>query len=236
MDRSRLVKHGVPFIVPGKQMYLPPLGIDFRERFGRAPATKDHVGPAAQVLVLAYLYRLRWASSTPTEIAAEIGYSKMSIGRAFSEIQSAGLGKIRQAGKEKTLVFDVSGRALWEKTVGMLRNPITSVRHEERRGEVGREEVYLSGLSALSSYTDLAEPSTPIHAIWNRARSARAGGDTQSYEVGAQETIVERWAYNPAYFSEAGRVDRLSLYLSLRDSEDERVELALHHLLEGVDW
>jgi hypothetical protein len=34
--RNRLVREGVPFIVPGAQMFLPMLMIDLRERFSKA--------------------------------------------------------------------------------------------------------------------------------------------------------------------------------------------------------
>jgi len=41
----------------------------------------------------------------------------------------------------------------------------------------------------------------------------------------------------PAKLSEDNRtVDRLSLYLTLKDDCDERVEAALVELLEGVKW
>jgi hypothetical protein len=32
-NRKRLIEHKVPFVIPGKQMYLPDLGIDLREYF-----------------------------------------------------------------------------------------------------------------------------------------------------------------------------------------------------------
>ena len=47
---------------------------------------------------------------------------------------------------------------------------------------------------------------------------------------------IELWKYAPALFAQDGTVDRLSLYLSLKDSADERVQSALDVLLGEMEW
>jgi hypothetical protein len=47
---------------------------------------------------------------------------------------------------------------------------------------------------------------------------------------------IEAWTYDPRLLAADGRVDALSLYLSLRDSPDERVQQQLESLLEAVSW
>jgi hypothetical protein len=59
--------------------------------------------------------------------------------------------------------------------------------------------------------------------------AATAADDPESQEV-------EVWSYNPELLSGGQIVDRLSLYLSLKDNEDERVEAALEHMMEAVSW
>jgi hypothetical protein len=44
--RNRLVRHHVPFIVPGTQMFLPMLMIDLRERFPRGRAEPGKLTPS----------------------------------------------------------------------------------------------------------------------------------------------------------------------------------------------
>jgi len=51
-QRKRLVEQKVPFVVPSNQLYLPTLGIDFRDHFRQAPKSRDQLSPLAQ---LAYL-------------------------------------------------------------------------------------------------------------------------------------------------------------------------------------
>jgi hypothetical protein len=50
------------------------------------------------------------------------------------------------------------------------------------------------------------------------------------------DAVIEAWTYNPIRLADAEAVDRLSLYLSLRASDDERVQKELTALLEGVAW
>jgi hypothetical protein len=50
------------------------------------------------------------------------------------------------------------------------------------------------------------------------------------------DAAVELWVYDPCILAAAGRADRLSLYLSLHDEQDERVQAALAELLKGVEW
>ena len=46
---------------------------------------------------------------------------------------------------------------------------------------------------------------------------------------------IERWTYPPGALSSDGlTVDRLSLYLSLHDDQDERIQFALTEMLEKM--
>ena len=47
---------------------------------------------------------------------------------------------------------------------------------------------------------------------------------------------IEVWFYTPKLLAVDYRVDRLSLYLTLRNSPDERVIKALRQILGGVQW
>jgi uncharacterized protein (DUF342 family) len=53
------------------------------------------------------------------------------------------------------------------------------------------------------------------------------------YEAQAQ---LEIWYYNPKTLSNQNVVDDLSLFLSLREDADERVQIAVNELLEKFKW
>ncbi len=46
--------------------------------------------------------------------------------------------------------------------------------------------------------------------------------------------IVEIWKYSPHLLSNTNTVDKLSLYLSLKETEDERVQIELDNLLNAL--
>jgi len=51
-----------------------------------------------------------------------------------------------------------------------------------------------------------------------------------------EQLELETWSYDPRQLSAGPAVDRLSLYLSLEDRRDERVEQAADMLLEDMKW
>ena len=58
----------------------------------------------------------------------------------------------------------------------------------------------------------------------------------QSTDPTHGENEVQVWMYNPGNLAKNFLVDKLSLYLSLRDSSDERVQKELKSLIEEMTW
>jgi hypothetical protein len=48
--------------------------------------------------------------------------------------------------------------------------------------------------------------------------------------------LIEVWDYDPALLSKSKYVDMLSLYLSIKDSSDDRTQIELEKLLNKVKW
>jgi hypothetical protein len=93
-NRKRLIEHKVPFVVPGNQMYLPPLGIDLREHFKPPRNARPKWSPSAQAAFLFALGHVQEQGLTPKEMAARLGYTPMSMTRAFDELEAAEVGRI----------------------------------------------------------------------------------------------------------------------------------------------
>jgi len=47
---------------------------------------------------------------------------------------------------------------------------------------------------------------------------------------------LEVWSYSPELFAKKGVVDRFSLFLSMRENNDERIQSALEGMMEQVEW
>ena len=91
---------------------------------------------------------------------------------------------------------------------------------------------YNAELDAMGYYTMLAEPSTPHMAI--DKVTARRNKVQFNKEYG--NTIVEIWKYSPSLLSGNGVVDRLSLYLCMKDNSDERIQIESDTLIDDMKW
>jgi hypothetical protein len=84
----------------------------------------------------------------------------------------------------------------------------------------------------------IAEDRNPIYAMsaseYRRAVLAHTIAE-QDYRD-TDSVVIEQWRYSPKLLTHDQTVDRLSLYLSLRDNPDERIEAALKTVLEEYQW
>ena len=235
-NRARLIRHRVPFVVPGNQLYIPDLAIDLREHFrARRRQRVGILSPAAQAVLFHRLLRLDEVTTTPSLIAIPLHYSAMSIGRAFDELVDTGLAHTERHGKERHLRFKTEGRPLFDAARELLRSPVRaekSVQHVHGLGELKR-----AGESALAELTDLSPPPLDTFAVaasdWKQTAETCGFFETDRDNA---DGIVETWAYDPSGLSGAHVVDRLSLYAQFRDHRDERVAIAAERLLEEVAW
>ncbi len=235
--RKRLVEQKVSFAVPGKQLYLPLLALDFREHIQRLRLTgKRRFSPATQVVVLYALYREMKGDLTPKMLAEKLNYSPMTMTRAFDELERSGLGNVAMRGRERVLRFDMDKADLWDQALAHLCSPVQKRIILEKIS--GNMNFLIAGLSGLSHYTILAEPKTRVFAVaakeWRLWKQEGKFVEQAAPELGS--IVLEIWNYAPKLFADNEVVDPLSLFLSLRDSRDERVESALSGLLEGIEW
>ena len=235
--RARLIRHGVAFVVPGNQLYIPDLAIDLREHFrARRKLRVGSLSPAAQAILFHRLLRLDEAATTPSLIATPLRYSAMSIGRAFDELVDMGLAHTERRGKERHLRFKAEGRPLFDAARELLRSPVRTEKFVyHASAEVGT--LQRAGETALAELTVLSPPPLRTFAVAARGWKKTAD-DFGLFETDPDEAecIVETWTYDPAGLSGAPIVDPLSLYTQFRGHPDERVSMAAERLLEGIAW
>lgn len=235
-NRKRLIVQNVPFIVPGTQMYLPALGIDLREHFRITRTNSGGLRPAAQAVLIHVL--LRGAEDCgPTALAEALGYSAMTMSRALDELETAGLVRTISKGRTRHLHLANPKREVWKKAQPILRTPIVD-RYVIRLTPKMELPGPRAGFDALANYSMLAEPVNICVAIsretWKAMRETHLVSTAMMDEPGT--TIAEIWSYAPDLLANGGWVDRLSLYLSLRDTQDERVLAALDKMIMEIPW
>ena len=236
-NRKRFVERGVSFIVPDNQMYLAPLGIDFREHNRRSRPDVKTVQPATQCTIIALLSRrLPGNEYAPSVLAEKLRYSYMTFTRVFRELESISFGDQLVSGRMRILrLSGVDRHALWNHVLPYLSTPVKRTETVLLRKEP-KTELPLSGISALAQHSNLSEPNRKTVAVnggqWRCIQREGAIKEVPPTEEAA--TSVEVWKYSPHTWREI--VDPLSLYLSLRDSPDERVQAALDLMLERFPW
>lgn len=231
-NRQRLIHHRVPFIAPGNQMYLPDLGIDLREYFQKSKPKKDLFSPATQAVVIYSLSHDPSKEYTTTKLSNELGYSRMTLIRAFDELENANIGTVHRIGRERQWSYKKSKLQIWLQTESLLKSPV-----RQRIWIKGNRPKIKSGLTALAEYSMLNPPAIPTYAInkadWQRLKES--GITVLPISDGATAEL-EIWHYNPIPTKHKNVVDPFSLYLSLRDTKDERIEAALEEMKENIKW
>ncbi|MFH0908210.1 MAG: hypothetical protein V1929_05565 [bacterium] len=233
-QRNRLVQLGVPFIVPGLQLYIPPFA-SLTEQFQRV-GKPAKLSASAQVTVLYQILRRPPDRTLLKQWAVWLGYSAMMMTKVRDELVAAELCEREPGAKPRGLRFLHQGRALLDAARPVLRSPVRRV--SWARFDVPPDSLPFAGLTALAKRSLIEDDAVPTYACreadWKRMLEDRKVR-TADHADEAQARI-EHWRYNPGLLAKEGLVDHLSLYLSLDGVADERMRLAANSLLEQVSW
>jgi hypothetical protein len=213
-------------------MFLPMLMIDLREHFSRGRVRSENkLSSVSQVLIL---YQILHGSLDETrlgQIASRLGYSAMAISKAQDELQRTQLCDAIRSGRTIFLHFNLKGKDLWDKAQPLLSTPVK--RTQWIRWGQPRARAAIAGLSALSRYSMIADESLPTYAMRDRdlLNALENGSIYGSAGREDAEARMESWKYDPWLLADKEIVDPASLYLSLRQSADERVQKEREGLL-----
>lgn len=247
INRKRLIERRINFIVPGKQLYLPDLLIDLNENFTNpgARGKKETLLPSAQFLMIYHLMHSHgwWKLEEFSfkEIAAKTGYTPMAITKAVDNLKHLGLIDVRGE-KEKFIHFRKKGHELWQEVMqrNLLVKPVIKRLYVDKIPEF----VYVlkCNESALTEYSDLNPGKQECYAI---EKNDFYSLQKRNVLVNANEHegnyCLEIWKYDPEKLvgkmqKDAEVVDPLSLYLSLRENPDERIQMALEQIIDQFPW
>lgn len=250
-NRKRLIEQGVPFLVPGNQLYLPPLGIDLREYFkpGKQTHKKSKLSAAAQAVVLREILHRDCSGLPAKELARIMEYSPMTITRAINELDDLEIVEADKIGREKHLRFLSHGKSLWATALPKLQNPVTKrawIVFKDKEKSNFEFDRWQAGESAMAHYTALSANRThwavssntwaalikrkDVHILESKAKN-----DINHFQQDREAIEIEIWAYTPKIInSDSSFVDPLSLWLSIEENPDPRIEIEREFLLEQV--
>jgi hypothetical protein len=237
-QRQRLIRKRVSFVQPSKQIYVPELFLElnnvWRLSQHKPIALSEKISFPTQAIVLYHLEVGSIEEMSFQEIAKHVYYSSMSVTRAVKELYALGLILIKGT-KGKSIAFKKQGKALWDQILPMLESPVKDIWFVSEI--IGDLDYMKAGESALSAYTMLAEPDQQTVAMERgefldlKHRKALKDINKKHGEI-----KIEVWNYNPHIFSTENKVDKLSLYVALKDEADERVKSALEDMINQMKW
>lgn len=242
INRKRLIEKGINFIDPRKQLFLPGLLIDLRENF-RMPEGKQNKGkllPSAQFILLYKILHRREEIEQKNfkELSEKFGYTQMAITKAIENLKHHELCRVG-GGKEKNIYFDKEITELWHDALPLLVDPVLKKVYVD---EIPRRPFLLnSNVSALPEYSDMSPGRQEYYAIEKHLfYSLQKTDQWKNLNVEEGRYCLEVWKYDPGKLAEGitddRNVDPLSLYLSLKETQDERVEMALNNIIEKYIW
>ena len=221
---TRLTKYRINFIIPYKQMFLPSLLMSFRKE--TANELPEHITPITQMLILYHLEVDAIHGMDTHSLAERLRVSYSSMNRAVRWLYERGLITLTN---EKVKLIEVSEtkKDLWEKVLPLLENPIEEIVFTD-----SNLNALQAGINALSEYTMINREQHECYAL------TRA--ELNSLQVPTDKrfgnNVIQIWRYSPSLLSGTNTVDKLSLYLSLKDSDDERIQIELDNLIKEIPW
>lgn len=246
-NRKRLIEKGINFIVPGKQLFLPELLINLSESFSQPKVSQKNKSlmPSSQFLLMYHIVHRygdwKLENNSFKGIADKLGYTPMAITNAVENLKHHELIEVHGE-KEKYIKFKFERNELWHtaQEQNLLTNPVLkTVYVDELPGDVF---MLKANASALPEYTNL-NPSKQTYFAIEKKEFYSLQKNNKLINANNREGnfAIEVWKYNPVkllddFPVDNAVVDPLSLYLSLKDSHDERVEMGLEQIIEKMIW
>lgn len=233
--RNRMVQAGIPFIVPGSQLFMPFMMVDLRERFSSpATAAGQPFTPAAQCILIYHLLRRPLQGMPLQKIAKLTGYSGMMATKVKDEWEANNLCQTSRSGRSLVIEFAADGRKLWDMAEGLFTSPARKS-HWIRWDEPGAPAL-VAGFTALARMTMVEDDPIPTWALQRKAFHSLLERGTFRAVSGPEEANarLEEWNYEPGLLSDGPCVDPLSLVLCLRGDGDDRVQSELQTVLDGA--
>lgn len=240
ITRRRLIEKRVNFIVPGKQLFLPALLLDFTEQFRKVKDQTKTLTPSAQVILLYHiLKRFEKLAELPLkDIARKLKYTGAGITKAAENLRLHNLCQIKGS-KEKYIHFSMPIPELWGTALPLLTTPVIKRVYVDKLPATAY--FMNSNTSALPEYSEMVESRQQFLAIDKRVYyNIERKNELVNPNPYDGRYCLEVWKYNPAILAEEvtenSNVDPLSLYLTLKDHNDERIQMAMEKIISYFIW
>ena len=227
-DVPRLIALHVPFVVPGRALVLPDMGMVIEKRLGSREVVRDKFSVAAQLIAIGVMLGKLGRELTLCDVVSATSFSAASAVHAFQELVHFGL--CQRGGRNGCGVVYVLREPLelWELGRNRFFNPCK----RETGVDVLPDGAVEAGDMALSAISDINPPEIPTYAV--QIKGFRSLGLAESGRESAKFKL-QLWLYPPTILGDGG-IDRISLALSLGDNPDDRIQSAVEKAMGEFKW
>lgn len=222
---QRMIENGMNFIIEDKQVHLPSVNISITLDKQPVPSVTNRLNGLAVNMLIEEILQGTLSGKNKMELANSFSITQMTAGRAIERLLANDLCYERKEGISKYVHFH-DKPTLWEYLKDKVENPVQEVVFFKQLPA----ELPYSGISALSERTMLADDRVPSFAI-NKKKFKTAYKRVYPVLEEFAEARVELWNRTPLLV-ENKCINPLDIYLTNKDDEDERVQIALEDLLK----
>jgi len=228
---ARLVDRRLAFIENKKQVFLPFLLLKLTAEDHRSHSIKklESLDKWSTVVVIRQLLKGDQAGLNGLQLAKTLGVSAISASRIMADLAAIEICQIQSSGTAKVMKFE-DRQSLWKKALPQLKNPVTHLVNLMNKPD---SLILDAGESALAQQTSLVQPDQQTFAIYlNRPQISEL---KKRSVAGPTLYRLEIWDRDPRLTADdTNRIDPISLYLTMRNNPDERIQIALQDLLKTV--
>lgn len=232
LQRRNLIESNIPFLSLSRQVYLPFWGCCFTERFKADVDIGKKMSPGTQSVFL-YLYYHYNNTINLTQISKDLALSKATCTRAIDDLSASGLIETQSEGTNKWISLAYDKPNFLKNGFPRLRNPIE--RYVYLNHSLQCPNQFRSGILALSEISTIMANEQDGSFAVSKMAAADIPKDLVMTEQNFKDfggCVIEVWSYDPALFSDNGRVDNISLLLSLENNTNERIQTGLDRIRE----
>lgn len=231
--KEKLMEDGIPFVINGKQVYLPFIGYLLSNKNEKEIAPVHLISYLTQRVIFVAIYE-KWVKVTVSEAAIKLGVTKTSISRCFDEIEYLNIDILDMKGKSRVLTVPKDIKKLWNDIQSVLRNPV--IARYELKEHIGLEKK--AGITALCEYSLLSDNKYPTYAV-TKKEIVESGIKKMKQAHPGEEigcVILELGYFID--FENKALEDPLSVALSFTEAEkqDERISISINEMLEEYVW
>lgn len=231
--KEKLMEEGIPFVIDGKQVFLPFIGYLLSKENERELPPVHLISFLTQKMLLIAIYE-RWNEVRVSGAAKRLEVSTKSASRCFDELEYLNVKVLGMKGKSRVINIPDDREQLWQQIESVLRNPV--IRRFILRKDMKLEKK--AGISALCEYSLLSDNAYPTYAVTKKElKASGVKEEKQASELEEIGCVVLEVGYFTDFLGK-GLQDPLSVVLSLteEEQEEERIDISINEMLEEYVW